>query len=226
MPYAPLQYDHISDAFLKEEVFRRADWLLRDVYGMFALPPASLQGAGGGNWAIALVLLCVIDGLSVHVYPTSTACPIQEKRFKRLVREKLHWTTKPGWYDKSKAAAVMYTEFRNPLVHELAADKAAKARPVDYKESAVGKWGFVGVQDIDAIETMSAWNDKWPTLGVENYDGGQRLKLSCAGLYWSVKKMANELALDATIVASASRYRQNVSTRPSLLARIRHLVGR
>src|SRR5437762_9188909 len=40
-----------------------------------------------------------------------------------------------GWYDKSKAAAVMYTEFRNPLVHELAADKAAKARPIDRKST-------------------------------------------------------------------------------------------
>src|SRR5437762_9573031 len=87
-----------------------------------------------------------------------------------------------GWYDKSKAAAVMYTEFRNPLVHELAADKAAKARPIEYKESAVGKWGFVAVQDIDVLESMPTWNDQWPTLGVEDYDGGKRLKLSCAAL--------------------------------------------
>lgn len=227
MSYIPIQYDHISDNFLKEEVFRRADWLLRDVYGMFTLPPAFLQGAGGGNWAIALVLLCVIDGLSVHVFPTSTTCANQEKRFKRLIREKLHWgPPKAGWYDKSKAAAVMYTEFRNPLVHELAADKAAKARPIEYKESAVGKWGFVSVQDIDALERMTTWNDQWPTLGVEDYDGGKRLKLSCAALYWSIKQMTNALAADQGIIAAASLYRRSTNSKPSLFAQFRRLIGK
>jgi len=226
MSYIPIQYNHVSDGFLKDEVFRRADWLLRDVYGMFTLPPASLQGAGGGNWAIALVLLCVIDGLSVHVFPTSQACATQERRFRQLIRERLYWgLPKAGWYDKSKAAAVMYTEFRNPLVHELAADKAAKARPIEYKESAVGKWGFVSVQDIDVLESMPTWNDQWPTLGVEDYDGGKRLKLSCAALYWSIKQMTNALAADQEVVEAASLYRRSKS-KPSLFAQLRSLIGK
>src|SRR5215211_4614364 len=92
MPYRSVTYNHVADPFLRDEVFRRADWLLQDVYGMFALP--SLPNAGGGNWAIALVLLCVVDGISCHVYPTNAVTPRQKQRFKRLINEKLHWGPK------------------------------------------------------------------------------------------------------------------------------------
>lgn len=221
MPYTPLQYNHITDPFLKDEIFRRADWLLRDVYGMFALPPPSLPDAGGGNWAIALVLLCLIDGISKHVFPTEVLKKGQEKRFKYLIRTKLYWgPANKDWYDRDKAAAVMYAELRNPLVHELAVDKPAKARPSAYGESAVGKWGFVTLQDIAAIDAMPAWNDDWPTLGVENHQGGKRLKLSCAALYWTTKNMINELAADAAVIQAASSHHLNPTARESLLKRL------
>jgi hypothetical protein len=175
MPYRPVAYKHVPDAFLKEEIFRRADWLLSDAYGMFGLRPVS--GTGGGNWAIALVLLCVVDGISRHVYPIAGT---QEQRFKRLIRDKLHWgPNSKGWYPIENAAVVLYTELRNPLVHELAIDKPARARSragID-KETAIGKWGPVPerLQDIEAIDAMPTWDDDWPTLSVENYDGGKRL---------------------------------------------------
>jgi len=224
VPYKPLEYAHISDIFLKD-VFGRADLLLRDVYGMFALPPASLQGAGGGNWAIALVLVCIIDGISCYVFPTDAVEKKQEKRFKRLLREKLYWgSPKKGWYDRDKAASVLYAELRNPLVHELALDKPAKARPPDYYESAVGKWGFVTVQDISAIDSMTAWNEEWPTLGIESHNGGKRLKLSCAALYWTVKQMINDLAADPTIIAAASSRNQTSIVPLSLLERMCRLI--
>ena len=66
MPYRPVNYQDIPDHHLKE-VFARADLLLKDVYGMFKLPP-KLKGAGSGDWA--LVLVCIIDGIARHVYPT------------------------------------------------------------------------------------------------------------------------------------------------------------
>src|SRR5215467_14622252 len=98
MPYSHIQFDHITDDFVRE-VFGRADLYLSDVYGMFTLPPPSLPGAGGGNWAIALVLLCVVDGISRHVYPTEHIVRNQEKRFRRLIRKKLHWgPANRGWY--------------------------------------------------------------------------------------------------------------------------------
>ena len=78
MPYTPVAYDQVADDSQKE-VFKRADMFLRDVYGMFTLPPKPLPDAGGGNWSIALVLLCVVDGISRHVYPTATAVPRPEE---------------------------------------------------------------------------------------------------------------------------------------------------
>jgi hypothetical protein len=173
------------------------------------------------------VLLCVIDGLSVCVYPTPAVSPKQETRFKRLIRDKLHWgQANDGWYDKAKAAAVLYTEFRNPLVHELAGEKAAKARPPHFEESAVGKWGLVSVRDIDPIEAMTAWNDSWPTLGVEDYGGGKRLKLSCAALYWGVKQMTNDLAADQAVIKAASMYHQSPTHKLSLWSRLLRRIGR
>lgn len=225
MPYRPIAYDYIQDAFLREEIFRRADWLLSDAYGMFALPPQSLPGAGGGNWAIALVLLCVVDGISCHVYPTDALARRQEQRFKRLIRERLHWgPTKKGWYRKEDAIDVLYTEFRNPLVHELAIDKPARTRDRSIaEESAIGKWGGVQLQDIAAIDAMSTWNDDWPTLGVEEYNGGKRLRLSCAALYWTVKEMVRALAVDSPTQNAAVAFRNKPKPPKSLLE---HLVRR
>ena len=220
MPYTPVAYSQVADAFLRDEVFRRADWFLHDVYCMFTLPAGS-DDTAGGNWTIALALLCVIDGISCHVYPTNSVVCKQEQRFKCLIRHKLHWgpTTK-GWYQKGNAAKVLYTELRNPLVHELAIDKPAPARPSTYHETAVGKWGSVQTQDQDIkkIDALSAWNDDWPTLSVENHNGGKRLNLSCAALYWAVKNMVNTLAADPAVLnaAVASRAAQPTAPSPSL----------
>src|SRR5690242_20669774 len=211
MPYKPLDYKHISDPFLLD-VFGRANLLLKDVFGMFALPPATLPGAGSGNWAIALMLVCIIDGISRHVYPTEAVLKAQEKRFKYLIRTKLYWgSPKRGWYDRDKAAVVLYTELRNPLVHELALDKPAKARPREYYETAVGKWGDETIQDIVAIDGMASWNEDWPTLAIQDHDDGKRLKVSCAALYWGVKEMINNLAADPAICAAAVSARNTSS---------------
>jgi len=204
MPYTPVTYSHITDVFLKDEVFRRADMFLHDVYCMFTLPRGS-DGDAGGNWTIALTLLCVVDGISCHVYPTSLVSK-QEQRFKRLIREKLYWPE--GWWDKGKSAAVLYTKFRNPLAHGLAVDRLGSAYPPDFLEPAVGKWGDVPVpdQDIKAIDARQMWNDDWPTLSVQDYNGGKRLKLTCAALYWTVKNMVNTLAADTEIVNKAAAF--------------------
>jgi hypothetical protein len=226
MPYRPIAYKHISDPFLKDEVFRRADWLLSDVYGMFGLQPSPPRKTGGGNWSIALVLLCVVDGISRHVYPMTGE---QQQRFKRLIREKLHWgPISKGWCRMEDAADVFYTEFRNPLVHELALDKPARARirlGIN-SESTIGKWGSVHPQDIEAVDAMTTWNDDWPTLSVEPYEGGERLKLSCAALYWAVKEMVNGLAADSSTLNAAVALRDLPKPPKSLLERLCQLLRR
>jgi hypothetical protein len=206
MPYRPIAYEHVSDADLKD-IFRRADMLLSDCYGMFKLKPSNRSTkTGGGNFSIALVLLCVIDGISCHVYPVTGK---QEQRFKRLIREKLHWGPKSkDWYHPiGDAAAILYTELRNPLVHELAIDKPARARlgAGIEEETGIGKWALMPkrFQNINAIDARRTWNDDWPTLSVQPYNGGKRLKLSCAALYWTVKKMVNDLAAEHSTLNDA-----------------------
>jgi hypothetical protein len=107
---------------------------------------------------------------------------------------------------------VLYTKFRNPLVHELAIDKPTRAYPSTFHQPAVGKWGAVRLHDIEAIDAMPAWDDDWPTLSVQDYNGGKRLKLSCAALYWAVKNMVNTLAADTAIVTAAAAFHRTTAT--------------
>src|SRR5262245_62147627 len=78
--YSDLKFDAVPDQSCRD-AFRKANMLLFDVYGMFrGLPPAGNDG-GGGNFSMALVLVCVIDGFSKIMWPLDD----QEDRFKRLI---------------------------------------------------------------------------------------------------------------------------------------------
>ena len=197
MPYRRLNWNSIADP-KRKDVFKHADMYLFDVYGILrALPPKDRDG-GGGNFTATLALLCVIDGLATKIWPTNSAVPDQEKRFKRLIRCRLPWGTpsKTRWLEKATAADQLYCEFRNPLVHEVADDRPASSRPKHYDEPVIGVWGNIPreMQDIEKIEALGAWNDNWPLL--EKPEGAQarpRYKLAVAPLYWAVKKMTEEL---------------------------------
>ncbi len=62
MPYRHLPYATINDP-RRREVFHNTDMLFHDIYGMFKLPEAVDGEGGGGNFSIALLLLCIVDGL-------------------------------------------------------------------------------------------------------------------------------------------------------------------
>ncbi len=207
MSYQELDYSHVTHPKLKK-VLLHTNMLLKDLYGAFKLPVDERSGEGAGNFAIALVLLCIIDGISVSIYPT-TAIKDQEKRFKKLIREKLYWgPAAKGWLEIGIAAKQLYLEIRNPLVHELGADKVTSARMTDHLEPRIGKWGSVEKQnqDIDIIENLQAWNDDWPTLTVVSSGNGDYIKFSGAALYWSVKRMVIELINDPDVIKNAEKY--------------------
>ncbi len=219
MPYTHLSYENFQDRRLRK-AFKHADMFLHDTYGMFkTLPPKDGDG-GGGNFSIVLVLLCIIDGLATEVWPGRAGQPRQpgwrlcakrrdrvpkddqEKRFKHLIREKLWWGPegKGRWLDRGNAADQLYTEFRNPLVHELAKDKAARSRPTGFEEPMIGKWGAIpeSMQDIAVIDALPKWDDAWPVMfETEDDQGRRRYKLAAAGLYWAVKQLAKDMAVMA-----------------------------
>lgn len=198
MAYRHLDYNTIKATNLRKS-FHRADLYLRDVYGMFrGLPPAGGDG-GGGNFAMALVLLCVIDGLARIAWPNDE----QEKRFKALITRRLHWGApgrKSRWFNRANGAKQLYLEFRNTLVHELAQDKPAKSRPSGFTEPVIARWGEIPetMRDIALLDALPTWNDAWPILyhGSNDEDGKPRLKLVTAALYWAVKNVAEQLVAE------------------------------
>lgn len=164
---------------------------------MFYLPLDGSRQGGGCNFAIVLTLLCVVDGIARDVYPTKAAVDEHEKRFKRLLREKLFWgPPEKGWIEKSEAARQFYLEFRNPLVHDLGKDNPSSARPAGFLEPNAEKWGRIpsDKQNIDYIDGLMDWDLDWATLYIQETETGSRYKLSSASLYWSVKRMVAELA--------------------------------
>lgn len=214
MSYTHLKWRPLRDSHLKE-VFEHTDMYLFDAYGMLrGLPPAGGDG-GGGNFSIALVLLCIIDGLAAEVWPGRDRETDQEKRFKRLIRCRFPWGPegKCKWVDKGNAADQLYNEFRNPLVHDLAQDKAASSRPAGYVEPIIGKWGSIpnDMQDIAKIDALPRWDNAWPILSQTNDDrGNPRFKLAVAGLYWAVKQLAKDMVAGAQ--SSQSAEKPNLST--------------
>jgi hypothetical protein len=184
--------------------------LLHDLYSFFRMPPSEHEGAG--NFSILLVLLYIIDGISVFIYRTPKVDD-QETRFKKLVRDRLHWgSTDNGWVEKGLAAKQMYLELRNPLVHELGADKVTSARNAGFLEPRISKWGNIDSDshDIDLIEKLSSWNDHWPILKVCTIDRGSYIKVNGAALYWAVKNMIEGLVSDEAILRDAVDFQNKV----------------
>lgn len=199
MPYRHIEIPPGLPAAV-DEAARNADMYLHDVYGMFQLPVDGVVEGGGCNFSIALILLCVIDGISCHIYPQG-APGDEGQRFKRLVREKLYWPTNKRlrWIDKGEAGKLLWAELRNPLAHSLAADEPSRARRAGHDEPNIGKWGEIPPErrDIDEIDGLTAWNDDWPTMyEMKNVEGNPCIKLCDAALYWSVKRMLRELIAD------------------------------
>ena len=92
MPYQNLKYDHIQHPTL-HKVLEHSDAMLHDLYTIFETPS---KAGGAGNYSIAVVLLCIVDGLScylypTYLYPTKTLERCQDSRFKKLIRDKLRW---------------------------------------------------------------------------------------------------------------------------------------
>lgn len=224
MPYQQVQYSHITDDFLREEVFRRADMLLGDVHTMLAIEvPAGTNSCG---WAGALVLICVIDGISQNVFPTKYVELKQRKRFKQFI-DKVGWTSAPGWVSADIAAKLLYFEVRNSLVHDLAGEPQKRIRPARFSETAIGKWGMIpeAERNFGAINASRVWPEFWPMLGVESVNGVERYSLSAVGLYWHVSHWVQKLARDDVALNEAIRLRSLALLKAGWRKYICRLIG-
>lgn len=209
MAYKKLALGKIQHTEIRD-VIQHANNYLEDTYGMFYLPIKG-KGGGGCNFSIALVLLSVIDGIASEIYPTRQVKK-QDVRFKRLIREKLYWVpSSKEWINKDDAAQQLYVEFRNPLVHELAAKDRGNRSSGKFEEPVISKWGLIEdseQQDIAKIDNRKVWNDAWPTV-YKDPANKDRLILSCASLYWSVKRLIEDLISDQSVMDEARKYQDS-----------------
>lgn len=194
MPYNHLTYETIDDPELVD-VFHDADMLFHDVYGMFKLPEAVNGDGGGCNFPIALVLLCVIDGLASEVYPTRLV-EKQKKRFTQFIRDKLWPNGKLRDFTPNEGANVLYREFRNSLVHELGGNHYAPSGIKTRPEGVAGKWGLLVPEEnwnIEHLDAVDEWPENWPVL-YKNELGAP--KLCCAALFWTLKRTVMDHMID------------------------------
>lgn len=192
MGYREIAFGHIAGPE-GQDVFRRANLLLSDVYSMLAVKPSG--GMGGCNFSIALVLLCVVDGLARDVFPTVAAQPDHETRFRQLLKEKLPWgSVSLGWLDKGQAAKWLYCEFRNPLTHELGKDVSQNRRPSRQYEPVIYRWKHAPAIRRDSLDALPVWDERRPVMRWEPHKDGKRIALCGAALYWAVKRMCRDLS--------------------------------
>lgn len=181
--------------------------MLHDLYQIFKIPLTEAEQGGAGNFTIAVILLCIVDGLSVYLYPTKPVVGDQKKRFKKLLRKKLYWgSVEKEWVEKDIAAKQFYNELRNLLVHELGADMWTSGRIDNHSEPRIGKWGSIpeASRDIDIIQDMSIWNDDWPILKIDRDDNGEEfVQFSGAVMWWVVKRMIIDLINNESVLENA-----------------------
>ena len=202
MPFHPVKCDHLTNWEMRR-VFQHASGYLADVYTLMHADPGP-EKSGAGNFSIALILSCVIDGLATEIYPIQPVDD-QEKRM-RVLLERMPWGTKAqGWVTRGEAARVLYLDIRNPLAHNLAADTNPNVRRPGYADPALVKrmrdWTRPTASEL---EEMSEWpNKKWPVMWAEDSHGKRRIVLSDLALYWHVKRLTVQLAADTAFLQRA-----------------------
>lgn len=98
----------------------------------------------------------------------------------------------------------LYLDLRNPLIHELGGNKKTRVRKPGHDELNIGKWGNIpqAQNDIDYIDGLSEWEDDGPTFyETKNVAGQQCIELCNALLYWSVKRLLQDLIADTNAMA-------------------------
>lgn len=214
MPYTKLDFSRIEDKELRE-LFDRANAYLADVYSLLHVRPRKGSNGGEGNLTSVLLLCCVIDALSIYVYPkrpyATVACnecgypspgkDNAEQRFKRLVMDKMYWDKHSGWLDKEHAALLLYLEIRNPLAHALGKDVQSRVRYPDSAEPVAGRWGRITTKRMDRIDARKFWNPKWPIMEFKpkSETREKHVKISAVALYWAVKQMCVTLIQENTV---------------------------
>lgn len=221
-----MTYMHLPEAKTRDKEIRRvfvhANGMLADVYTMLEFGVNPTPGVNGGrcNFSIALVLSCLLDGLATEIDPIlpSGRKDDQYRRMRNLVlRLSPNWATrKHHWVTADEAAKVLWTEIRNPLVHNLGADTRPNVRRPLHSDVAVDH----PMRDRkrltpDEVEAIDDWPEHWPVMWTKGKDepGKRRLVVALPALYWHVKRLARTMALDEDMLMGALQLRKRGTVR-------------
>ena len=209
MTYAHVPVEHIQDPSLKR-VVTQASALLADTYSMLGVrPPAGFYG-GQCNFAIGLVLACIVDGLATEVWPVE---PVDDrlKRMTILLEKHMRWGQRSdGWINRTEAAQVLYFEIRNPLVHNLGADTRWRGRRRGFADTAfILETRNKRRPSPDELEQRATWPSKSPVIWTREKSATNpaRFVVSASALYWHVKKLTSDLAADPTLLIQSVKRR-------------------
>ena len=154
------------------------DMQFRDIRGMMRLPLKDLGIDGGCNFAAALAMCNMINGISRVLYQPSKKIPKSsegsEIRFKQYLRDYFPW----GSGDKREGVVnIIYDVFRNPLTHSLGVQSKQRTRKVWINKSPLSE---EQITQLETNEKRPAWADTAVLIEPD------RLVLNDIGLYWAL----------------------------------------
>jgi hypothetical protein len=182
----------------------------RDTHCMLLLPNREADLEAGCNFAIAQVLLNVISGISTTLFAQAGRTGVL---FKQLLNE-FYWTNDPpGGLSFSEATAILYDDFRNPLVHALGFrlrhDRDTHSRRTERSERRFQIERFAKVDEPFLRDLESGHR---PPIGPTLEATGNVITLRPEGLYWGTRQMIEALVGDEARMNAAEEFLRPVVT--------------
>lgn len=199
MPYRPLATTSAPRA-IRDFIANHIDMQFADVHAMLRLPLTEDGLEAGCNFACVATLCGLIAGASTIFYRQSGS---NADRFKGVLNDCYPWSLQPhGGASQSDSAAVIYTDYRNPLAHAWAVSTKEVGKGPNRRVIMDRGAKVLGVvkqalteQAVDALEVPTGPAPSWLTpVVVRNSAGG--FDLYPHSFYWGTRRMVERLTRD------------------------------
>ncbi len=184
-------------------VRRLEDHYLRDVHCMLRLPIPDDGLTAGCNFAITQTLTSAIGGLSTTLYEHSGG---SGRRFKDLLVAYYPWDLEPTQTVTPKQGAeVIYSVFRNPLVHNLGLDIGKKARSLKVNVKRLSTNGGTRGLPEKIIERIEDTKKRF-RMSASVTVSSDATVLLVEALHWGIRVMIERLVNDTPRMKRAEAY--------------------
>ena len=207
MAYVPLTLSSSLLDSVNTVIRTGVEPLLEDVHWMLATPTGR-SGAPGPprqlQLPVALVLLATLEGVSAKLFQPEEKMKSGE-RFKECLNRYFPWDIDPPrGVCCEEAATILYSTFRNPLVHRLGLHES-KFPAVKIGQSFPGNAAESGLERLELSRGKPASE---PCLVVTQ----DKRTLWLGPFYWGVRTLVERWSCDTTQVERADeKFRKAVS---------------